>query len=98
MQYGAGKVRFLARDTGAKTNEREQELRESGEVHGGQSRKASSYDYLMTADLQGISSSSRKGQSDYFLISFKLVDSNDLLVWENQYEIKKEGRENSVYR
>jgi PBP1b-binding outer membrane lipoprotein LpoB len=98
MQYGAGKVRFLARDVAAKTNEREQELRESGAVQGGQERKASSYDYLLTAELQGISASNSKGQSDYFLVSFKLVDSQDLLVWENQYEIKKEGRESSVYR
>ncbi len=98
MQYGTGKVRFLARDVSSKTNEREQELRESGAVHGGQERKAASYNYILTAELQGISASNSKGQSDYFLVSFKLVDSQDLLVWENQYEIKKEGRESAVYR
>lgn len=98
MQYSSGKVRFLAREVSGKTNEREQELRESGAVHGGQERKASSYDYLLTAELQGISASNSKGQSDYFLVSFKLIDANDLLVWENQYEIKKEGRESAVYR
>ncbi len=102
MQYTSGKVQFLARDASAKTNEREQELRESGTVQGGgtaaSGRKGATYDYLLTAELQGISASSGKGQSEYFLISFKLVDYSDVLVWENQYEIKKEGRESAVYR
>lgn len=98
MQYTSGKVRFLAREASSATNEREQEMRESGAVHGGQTRRASSYDYILSAELQGISASNSKGQSNYFLVSFKLIDGNDLLVWENQYEIKKEGRESSVYR
>ena len=29
---------------------------------------------------------------------FRLVDFKDILVWESQYEIKKEGRESGVYR
>ncbi len=101
MQHGGGRVRFLARDASAATNEREQQLRESGAVQpGGTSagRVAATYDYLLTAEIQGIATASREGASDYFLVSFKLVDFNDLLVWENQYEIKKEGRESGVYR
>ncbi|NJK92472.1 MAG: hypothetical protein HC904_11955 [Blastochloris sp.] len=102
MQYGGGKVQFLARDASAATNEREQQLRESGAVQSGgtaqSGRVAATYDYVLTAELQGISTASREGASDYFLVSFKLVDFNDLLLWENQYEIKKEGRESGVYR
>lgn len=102
MQYTSGKVQFLARDASAKTNEREQQLRESGAVSSGgtatSGRVGATYDYLLTAELQGISTASREGASDYFLISFKLVDYRDLLLWENQYEIKKEGRESGVYR
>lgn len=56
------------------------------------------YDYILTAELQGIAMSGSKGQSDYFLVSFQLVGKNDMLLWENQYEIKKEGKESAVYR
>jgi PBP1b-binding outer membrane lipoprotein LpoB len=102
MQYTSGKVRFLARDASARTNEREQQLRESGAVASGGTastgRTAATYDYLLTAELQGISTATSQGASDYFLISFKLVDFNDMLLWEDQYEIKKEGRESGVYR
>lgn len=101
MQHGGGRVRFLARDASAATNEREQALRESGAVQSGGTaagRVAATYDYLLTAEIQGIATASRQGASDYFLVSFKLVDFNDILVWENQYEIKKEGRESGVYR
>ncbi|MDD5262587.1 MAG: hypothetical protein PHD76_12145 [Methylacidiphilales bacterium] len=102
MQYAAGKVQFLARDAASQTNEREQRLRESGAVESNgtadTTRVAATYDYILTAELQGISTATSQGQSDYFLIAFKLVNFKDVLVWENQYEIKKEGRESGVYR
>lgn len=102
MQHGGGKVRFLARDAAAKTNEREQQLREAGAVQpggtAGTGRVGATYDYVLAAELQGIATATREGKSDYFLVSFKLVDFSDMLVWEHQYEIKKEGRESGVYR
>jgi PBP1b-binding outer membrane lipoprotein LpoB len=102
MQYSNGAVRFLARDASAATNEREQQLRESGAVAGGgtanSNRTGATYDYLLTAEIQGIATANSQGASDYFLVSFKLVDFKDILLWENQYEIKKEGRESGVYR
>lgn len=102
MQYAPGKVRFLARDAAAKANEREQELRESGAVQPGGTaatgRVGATYDYVLTAEVRGISTSSKRGQSDWFLVAFKLVDFQDVLLWENQYEVKKEGRENAIYR
>jgi len=98
MQYSTDKVRFLARDVGWNTNKYEQQLRKEGEVQPGAAREAATYDYILTAELRGISSSSGKGRSEYFLIAFKLVDMNDVLLWEDQYEIKKQGHDNAVYR
>jgi len=98
MQYSSDKVRFLARDVGWDTNKNEQQLRKEGEVQPGAAREAATYDYILTAELRGISSSSGKGRSEYFLIAFKLVDMNDVLLWEDQYEIKKQGHDNAVYR
>jgi PBP1b-binding outer membrane lipoprotein LpoB len=98
MQYDTGKVRFLARDTSWNVNNNEQALRQRGEVQQGAARNAATYDYILTAELRGISSSSEAGRSEYFLVAFKLVDMNDVLVWENQYEIKKQGRDSTIYR
>jgi hypothetical protein len=98
MQYGIGKVRFLARDASWSTNKNEEALRAQGEVQPGAVRKAATYDYLLTAELRGISAASSAGRSEYFLVAFKLVDFNDILLWENQYEIKKEGKDNTIYR
>jgi len=98
MQYSSDKVRFLARDVGWDANKNEQQLRKEGEVQQGAARQAATYDYILTAELRGISSASNKGRSEYFLVAFKLVDMNDVLLWEDQYEIKKQGTDNSVYR
>jgi PBP1b-binding outer membrane lipoprotein LpoB len=98
MQYSSDKVRFLARDASWDANKYEQQLRKQGEVQPGAARNAATYDYLLTAELRGISEASGKGRSEYFLIAFKLVDMNDLLLWEDQYEIKKQGQDSSIYR
>jgi hypothetical protein len=98
MQYGSSKVRFLARDVSWEVNKQEVAARQAGEVQQGAARSALTYDYLLTAEVRGISVSSSKGRSEYFLVAFKLVDMNDLLLWEDQYEIKKEGRDDAVYR
>lgn len=94
-----GKVRFIDRTT-AGFNQREQQMLESGEVGGpaATNRSALTYNYILTAELQGIAMTSAQGQSDYFRISFKLINKNDELLWTNAYQIKKEGKENAVYR
>jgi PBP1b-binding outer membrane lipoprotein LpoB len=100
MQYASNKVQFLARDASWNANQQEQGLRDSGAVDNTSpnGRKGATYDYILTAELQGISTTTSQGQSDYFLIAFKLVNYKDLLIWEDQYEIKKEGKEAGVYR
>jgi PBP1b-binding outer membrane lipoprotein LpoB len=98
MQYDSSKVRFLARDASWNVNREEQALRQSGQVQQGAARNAATYDYLLTAEVRGISGSSEAGRSEYFLVAFKLVDLNDVLIWEDQYEFKKEGNDQTIYR
>jgi PBP1b-binding outer membrane lipoprotein LpoB len=98
MQYNSSKVRFLARDASWNINNNEQAMRQRGEVVPGAARQAATYNYILTAELRGISSSSEMGRSEYFLVAFKLVDFNDVLLWENQYEIKKQGNDHTIYR
>ena len=102
INNAGNKVRFLDRSQAA-TNQREQDMLQSGQVAGADeaaaNRLAATYDYILTAELQGISTASNEGQSDYFRISFKLVNRlNDLLEWTSSYQIKKEGRDSAVYR
>lgn len=99
MAQGGGRVRFLARDAAANINQAEQAMRNSGAVRkGNATREAHTYDYILSAEVRGISMAQGQRQSEYFLVAFKLIDVNDLLLWENQYEVKKEGRDNSIYR
>ena len=99
MANSGGKVRFIERDT-AQMSREEQEMINSGEVvSSGGKRAALSYDYILTAELQGISMAGGGGQSDYFRIAFKLKDRRtDLLLWTDAYQVKKEGKESAVYR
>ena len=98
MQYGGSKVRFLARDASWNVNREEQALRQSGQVQQGTARNAATYDYVLTAEVRGISGSSSQGRNEYFLVAFKLVDMNDMLLWEDQYEFKKQGNDSTIYR
>jgi PBP1b-binding outer membrane lipoprotein LpoB len=98
MQYSTNKVRFLDREASWNVNSNEQALRQRGEVQPGPGRQAATYDYILTAELRGLSAASGKGRSEYFLVAFKLVDMNDILLWEDQYEIKKQGSDSPVYR
>ncbi len=98
LANAGGRVRFIERDVSA-MNQHEQEMINSGEVVGQGDRGALAYDYILTAEIQGISMASGEGQSDYFRVAFKLKDRRtDELVWSNVYQIKKEGRESAVYR
>jgi len=98
LNNSGGRVRFIDRSA-AEMNTKEQEMNSEGVVHGGGGRAALSYDYVLTAELQGIGMANSQGQSDYFRISFKLIDRRtDLLLWTNAYQIKKEGAESAVYR
>lgn len=100
LNGSGGKVRFIDRSNMA-VNQKEQQMTDAGEVQSGSqgARSAMSYDYVLTAELQGIGMNSSQGQSDYFRITFKLINrKTDLLVWTDSSQIKKEGTESAVYR
>jgi PBP1b-binding outer membrane lipoprotein LpoB len=99
ISSAAGKVRFIDRDLWEQ-NKKEQQMLDSGEVTGGSGKRAAlTYDYLLTAELQGIGLSNSQGQSDYSRVAFKLLDrKTDILLWTDAYEMKKEGGESAVYR
>ncbi len=97
----AGRVRFLAREN-MKALERERELKQQGAVTSSSDPNVVEFkgaDYFLTGKLQGMSTRTSAGVSDYVLYSFQLIDARTSeIVWEDSAEIKKQGLEDAAYR
>jgi penicillin-binding protein activator len=96
-----GKVRFLARDQMAAL-ERERDLKQSGQVTSSSDPHVNEFkgaDFFLTGTLQGLSTRTSKGTSDYILYTFRLIDARTSdIIWEDSAEIKKQGLEDAAYR
>jgi len=96
-----GKVTFLARDRMAAL-EKERNLKREGAVTassdpGKQEFKGA--DYFLTGSLEGMSTRTKAGTSDYILYAFQLIDARtSAIVWEDNAEVKKQGLEDAAYR
>jgi hypothetical protein len=56
-------------------------------------------DDFLTGTLQGLSTRTSQGTSDYILYTFQLIDARtSAIVWEDFAEIKKQGLEDASYR
>ena len=97
----AGKVTFLARDRMAAL-EKERNLKREGSVTAGSDPMKQEFlgaNYFLTGTLQGLSTRTSKGTSDYILYAFQLIDvRTSAIVWEDSAEIKKTGLEDAAYR
>jgi PBP1b-binding outer membrane lipoprotein LpoB len=96
-----GKVTFLDRERMAALD-KERDLKRAGEVISSTDPKPQEFlgaDYLLTGELQGLSTRTRSGTSDYILYAFRLTDMRtSAIVWEDSAEIKKQGLEDAAYR
>jgi hypothetical protein len=97
----AGKVRFLARDRMA-VLQKERELKQAGQVTSNSDPNVVEFkgaDYLLTGKLQGLTTKTKRGTSDYVLYSFQLINKRTSeIIWEDASEIKKQGLEDAAYR
>jgi penicillin-binding protein activator len=96
-----GKVTFLARERMAAL-ERERQLKQSGQVTSSSDPNVVEFkgaDFFLTGKLQGLTTRTTAGTSDYILYSFQLIDARTSdIVWEDASEIKKQGLEDAAYR
>lgn len=96
-----GKVIFLARDRMA-TLEKEREMKRTGQVTSSSDPNVQEFkgaDYFLTGKLQGMTTRTKAGTSDYVLYSFQLIDPRTSdIIWEDADEIKKQGLEDAAYR
>ena len=97
----AGKVLFLARDRMAAL-EHERALKQSGQVTSSSDPNVVEFkgaDFFLTGKLEGLSTRTSAGTSDYILYSFQLIDARTSdIIWEDSAEIKKQGLEDAAYR
>lgn len=95
------RVRFLDREM-MRTLERERDLKQAGKVTASADPNVVEFrgaDYFLTGKLQGISTRTSQGTSDYVLYTFRLTDARTTeIVWEDSAEIKKQGLEDAAYR
>jgi|SRR5882724_5564351 len=96
-----GRVSFLARDRMAAL-EHERALKQGGQVTASSDPNAVEFkgaDFFLTGKLQGLTTRTSQGTSDYVLYSFQLIDARTSdIIWEDSAEIKKQGLEDAAYR
>ena len=96
-----GKVLFRARERMAAL-ERVRSLKQSGQVTSSSDPNVVEFkgaDFFLTGKLDGLSTTTTQGRSDYILYTFQLIDARTSdIIWEDSAEIKKQGLEDAVYR
>jgi len=96
-----GKVMFLARSQ-MEALEKERNRKREGQVTASTDPNLQEFkgaDYMLTGSLQGLSTRTKAGTSDYILYDFHLIDARtSVIVWEDSAEIKKQGLEDAAYR
>src|SRR4051812_16184151 len=96
-----GRVSCLDREM-MRTLERGRELKRWGQVTASADPRAVEFagaDYFLTGKLDGLTTRTSAGTSDYILYSFRLTDARtSRIVWEDSAEIKKQGLEDAAYR
>lgn len=96
-----GRISFLDRDM-MRTLERERALKQSGQVTASADPNVVEFrgaDYFLTGKLDGMTTRTSAGTSDYVLYSFRLTNARTSeIVWEDSAEIKKQGLEDAAYR
>ncbi|MHB1308320.1 MAG: penicillin-binding protein activator LpoB [Limisphaerales bacterium] len=96
-----GKVIFLARERMDALN-REREMKRTGQVTATSDPNVQEFkgaDFFLTGKLQGLSTRTSQGTSDYVLYTFQVIDARTSeIVWAGDHEIKRQGLEDAVYR
>jgi penicillin-binding protein activator len=96
-----GKVMFLARERMG-TLEKEKQMKQAGQVTSSSDPNIVEFkgaDFFLTGKLQGLSTRTSAGTSDYILYTFQLVDARTSdIIWEDSAEMKKQGLEDAAYR
>lgn len=95
------KMTFLARNRMG-TLHQERDMKRSGEYTSTTDPNVQEFkgaDFFLTGSLDGQTTRTSAGTSDYILYSFQLIDARTSeILWEDFAEMKKQGQEDASYR
>jgi len=92
------KVRFLARDR-IEDIMKERERKREKMVTASKEADMLGVDFYLTGEIAGLSKATKGHRSDYFILSFQLIDTETSdIIWEDAYEVKKEGIAGVAYQ
>lgn len=100
-KQAAGSLRFVARDV-LDDIQAERDAKRTGEVDYDADRRTRAMagaDYFLKGRVDGLSTASTMGQAEYAVYAFKLVDAESgIEIWEDVFDVKKEGKDDVIYR
>lgn len=97
IKFAEGRVRFLDREL-TRPIEAENRDKRRGKIAGEEATRHGA-DFFLTGRIAAIDRVVGGGATTYYRLSFRLTEAgNSLIVWEDDYEIKKQSTAASVYR
>jgi PBP1b-binding outer membrane lipoprotein LpoB len=96
-----GAMRFVQREV-MEDIQNERAAKRTGEVDYDPDRRTHTVagaDFFLRGRVDGLSSASTMGQAEYAVYAFELIDTEtSLVLWEDYFDVKKEGRDDVLYR
>ena len=97
IKHAEGRVQFVDREL-TKAAEEENRAKRRGKVTGDDAVREGA-DYFLTGRIFSIDNTTGKTATGYFRLSFRLTKANSsVIVWEDDYELKKESTTGHMYR
>lgn len=100
-QRSQGKILFVSRDINPDILA-EREMKRGGQVDYDPNLRAvapAGADYFLKGRADGLAAVSTRGQADFIVYTFKLTDAETGIdMWEKDYQTKREGRDDVIYR
>ncbi|MDK2970868.1 MAG: penicillin-binding protein activator [Candidatus Sumerlaeota bacterium] len=96
-----GRLRFVARDI-LDDVEAERQGKREGDLDYDPTRRTralAGVDYFLKGRVDGQSWASSKGQAEYAVYAFRLIDAeSSIVLWQDVMDVKKEGKDDVIYR
>jgi PBP1b-binding outer membrane lipoprotein LpoB len=98
IKHAEGRVRFLDRELTRRIDDENRDKRR-GKITGGEHTTRHGADFFLTGRISAIDRVVGGGSSTYYRLSFRLTNAADsVIVWEDDYEIKKQSIVADIYR
>lgn len=98
IRHAESRVLFVDREL-TKSIDAENRAKKRGKVTGDGDTLREGADYYLTGRIFSIDSTTGKSATGYFRLSFRLTKADSsIIVWEDDYELKKESTAGHIYR